>query len=114
MHGKFEVMFSKAWADGRKEAIKRLAEYSRRPDDRRAVKRYLQTFDAQLPEECPYLIEHVAGYDPRRDKEPRVNVWPPEIAKIFNRVLGTKYEILRAPSLVQRDPRGRGRLRGRS
>ena len=67
MHGKFEEMFSKAWEDGRKEAIERLAEYSRRHGDRRAAKRYRRTFDTQLPKECPYLLEHVAGYDPRRE-----------------------------------------------
>ena len=114
MHGKFEEMFSVAWADGRKEAIERLAEYSRRAGDRRSIKWYLQTFDAQLPKECPYLIEHVAGFAPKRDKGPREDIWPPEVAKVFNRVLGKKYEILRVPGLVQRDPWGRGRARGTS
>ena len=113
MHGKFEEMFSKAWADGCKEAIERLAEYSRRPGDRRAIKRDLRTFDAQVPEECPYLLEHVAGY-PKRDKGPREDIWPPEVAEVFNRVLGMDYEILREPSLVRQDPWGRGRLRGRA
>ena len=112
MHGKFEEMFSKAWADGRKEAIERLAEYSRRSGDRRPIKRYLRAFDAQVPKDCPYLLEHVAGYDPKRDKGPREDIWPPDVAKVFNRVLGTKYVIL--PSLVRRDPWGRGRLRGRA
>ena len=114
MHGKFEKMFSKAWPQARHQAIQRLVEYSARPSDRRAAKRYRRTFDERVPDECPYLLEHVAGYDPRRDEGPREDIWPPEVAKIFNRVLGRNYEIFRVPSLVQRDPWGRGRLRGRA
>ena len=66
MHGKFEKMFSKAWPQARHQAIQRLVEYSARPGDRRAAKRYRGTFDERVPDECPYLLEHVAGYDPRR------------------------------------------------
>ena len=113
MHGKFEEMFSKAWPNARQKAVERLAEYSRRAGDRRSIKWYLRTFDEQLPKECPYLIEHVAGFDPKRDKGPRKDIWPTEVAKAFNRGLGAKYEILREPSPGSEDPWGRGRLRGR-
>ena len=112
MHGKFEEMFSKAWPNARQKAVERLAEYSARTSDWRAIKRHRRTFDEQLPKECSYLLEHVAGYDPKRDKEPREDIWPPEVAKVFNRVLGKKYEILREPSPGSEDPWGRGRLRG--
>ena len=67
MHGKLEEMFSMAWATGRKVALDRLAEYSVRTSDLRAAKSHRRSFDTQLPKECPYLPEHVAGYDPRRE-----------------------------------------------
>ena len=114
MHGKFEEMFSDAWPRARQNAVKRLVKYSARTSDWRAAKPYRRTFDAQLPKECPYLLEHVAGYDPKRDEGPRKDIWPPGVAKVFNRVLGTKYEILREPSPGSEDPWGRGRLRGRA
>ena len=112
MHGRFEEMFSSAWSWGRERAVERLVSYSAPDGDRRAAKWHTRSFDEQLPKECPYLLEHVAGYAPKRDKGPRQDIWLPEVAEVFNRVLGTDYEIL--PSLVRRDPWGRGRLRGRA
>ena len=114
MHGKFEEMFSKAWPRARHQAIQRLVEYSAPDGKRRSTKRHTRSFDAQVPKECPYLLEHVAGYDPKRDKGPREDIWPPEVAEVFNRVLGMDYEILREPSPGSEDPWGRGRLRGRA
>ena len=114
MHGKFEEMFSKAWPDARKRAVERLVSYSAPDGERRLTKRHTRAFEAQVPKECPYLLEHVAGYDPKRDEGPRKDIWPPEVAKVFNRVLGTKYEILRERSPGSDDPWGRGRLRGRA
>ena len=58
---------------------------------------HLRAADARLPDDCPYLAEHVAAYDPKRDKQPRGDVWPPEVAVTFNSVLGTNYEIHRSP-----------------
>ena len=103
MHGRFEEMFSSAWPWSRKRAVRRLAGYSVPNGEARLTKRYRRTFDVQLPKECPYLLEHVAGYDPKREREPRDAVWPPEVAKVFNRILGKKYEILREPSPGRRD-----------
>ena len=114
MHGKFEEMFSMAWPDARYRAVARLVSYSAVGGERQSTKRHTRAFDAQVPKECPYLLEHVADYDPKRDKGPRKDIWPPEVAKVFNRVLGTKYEILRERSPGSDDPWGRGRLRGRA
>ena len=114
LHGRFEEMFSSAWPWSRKRAVRRLAGYSVPNGEARATKRHRRTFDAQLPKECPYLLEHVVGFDPKRDRGPREDIWPPEVAKVFNRVLETDYEILPEPSPGREDPWGRGRLRGRA
>ena len=58
-------------------------------------RRFRRILDGDLPEECPYLAEHVAAYNPRVDKRPRQDVWPPGVAIRFNAVLGTDYEIIR-------------------
>lgn len=95
LQGEYPKMLALAWRAGRASAVERLAGYSAagsgclddRPHERAA--------DAQLPDDCPYLAEHVAAYDPKRDKQPRGDVWPPGVAISFNSVLGTNYEIQR-------------------
>ena len=93
LQGEYEEMLSEAWDAGRARAVDRLAEYSASEagaDDDRPHER---AADAQLPDDCPYLVEHVAAYDPKRNKQPRSDVWPPGVAVVFNSVLGTDYEI---------------------
>ena len=72
-------MLSLAWDVGRSRAVRRLAAHS---SDRAEV------VDAQLPKECPYLLEHVVGYDPRRAEEPEWKTYPPAVAKVLNRAFG--------------------------
>ena len=94
LQGEYAEMLTQAWRRGRREAVDRLAEHfpdkagalDDRPDERAA--------NAGLPEECPYLVEHVAAYDPKVDKDPLDDVLPPGVAKVFNRVLGEDFEIL--------------------
>jgi len=106
LQGEYAGMLSEAWADGRARAVERLAGYAAGGEGASSSRPNLRIVDAQLPDECPYLAEHVAAYDPRRDKQPRSDVWPPGVAVAFNSGLGTNYEILRA------DSRGRAPQRG--
>ncbi len=95
LQGQYGEMLTLAWKAGRANAVERLAEYSAsgaeddRPHERAA--------DARLPDDCPYLAEHVAAYDPKRDKQPRSDVWPPGVAVAFNSQLQTDYEIQQGP-----------------
>ena len=95
LQGEYAEMLAEAWADGRARAVERLAEYAARAEGIDDDERFRRAFETQLPEECPYLVEHVAAYDPKRVKAPRDEVWPPGVAKVFDRLLGTHYEILR-------------------
>ena len=95
LQGQYGEMLTLAWRAGRANAVERLAEYSAsgaeddRPHERAA--------DARLPDDCPYLAEHVAAYDPKRDKQPRSDMWPPGVAVAFNSLLQTDYEIQQGP-----------------
>ncbi len=97
LQGEYAEMLSEAWADGRAHAVERLAEYAAVEAGAVNDHPYERAADAQLPEDCPYSAEHVAAYDPKRDKQPRSDVWPPGVAVVFNGVLRTDYEILRGP-----------------
>lgn len=110
--GEYDRNIAKAWKSARREAVQRLAEYSAQAAGGHSAKRYRRIIRAQLPEDCPYLVEHVAAYDPRQDKEPRDDIWPPGVARVFNRILGTDYEIL--PGSDRRLPWERQGSRGGS
>ena len=93
LQGEYEEMLAEAWADGRAYAVERLAGYEadaaealdRRPQER--------AVDAKLPDNCPYLVEHVSAFTPKRDKQPRSDVWPPGVATALNTALGTDFAI---------------------
>ncbi|MCY4187446.1 MAG: hypothetical protein OXD30_03075 [Bryobacterales bacterium] len=104
LQGQYGEMLTLAWRAGRANAVERLAEYSasRAEDDHP----HEQAADARLPDDCPYLVEHVAAYDPKRDKQPRSDVWPPGVAVAFNSLLQTDYEIQQGP---QNSPVGRAK-----
>lgn len=97
LQGEYAEMLSEAWADGRARAVERLAEYEADEAGAEDERTYERAADARLPDECPYLAEHVAAYDPKRDKQPRSDVWPSGAAVVFNSALRTDYEILRGP-----------------
>ena len=76
LQGEYVEMLSGAWAIERSDAVDRLADYSATAAG--ALERpYLRAIRAKLPDECPYLVEHVVAYDPKRDKGPRADVWHP-------------------------------------
>ena len=95
LQGEYEEILAMAWKIGRREAVERLAAYSAQAAGGRSPKPYLRAADALLPEECPFLVEHVCPCDPKRDKMPRNDIWPPTVAAIFNAALDREYEIIR-------------------
>ena len=96
LKGEYVEMLSQAWADGRSEAVDLLAEYSAAAASSADQRPYERTIDATLPDDCPYVVEDVAAFDPKRDKQPRSDVWPPSVASVLNAALGTDYETRRS------------------
>ena len=106
LQGEYGEVLAMAWKSARRAAVERLAEYAAQADGRRSARAFLRAMDAKLPDDCPYLVEHVCPYDPKRDKSPRNDIWPPGVAAVFNAVLGRNYEILRADSRSRAPRRG--------
>ena len=90
-----EEMLSLAWNMGRFWAVARLAKHSLDEAGARNPQPYERAAEAQVPKECPYLLKHVAGYDPKREKEPEYGVLPPAVVKVLERSLWGKLEIPR-------------------
>ena len=86
-------MLALAWPTARTAAIGRLAAYSAAAAGAEDDWPHRRSWTAKLPEDCPYLVEHVAAYDHKRDKEPREDVWPPAVAVRLNTALGRDYRI---------------------
>ena len=97
LQGQYRAMLAEAWANGRGDALRRLAEYSAEAAGASNERPHVRAIRAMLPEECPYLVEHVAAFDPKRDTEPREDVWPPSVAVRLNTVLDTDYAVLTRP-----------------
>ena len=106
MKAKLEELFQDAWEDGREAAVGKLAEYGS-PDDGAGEDRLRRSWRLQLPQECPYGLEGIAGYDPFDKKAmPQDDVWPAPVALKLNEVLGTDY-----PVRYRGAERGSGRTR---
>ncbi len=87
--GQYDEMFASAWKRGRGYACRRLAEYDRSNavragDSPGKLSKALRERDRSLPAECPYRLEDVTAYNPRRDREPNYDVWPPSVARVLN------------------------------
>ena len=98
----YAEMLVDAWADGRAYAVDRLAEYSTEAAGADDDWRFRRVIREKLPADCPYLVEHVAAYDPKRDKDPKDEVLPPGVAIVLNRALGRDYAI---PSGAEQPPK---------
>lgn len=95
MRRKYERMLEKAYRDGRKEAIERLALFYIQQTEASSIRELEWRWRAALPVDCPYDILHVAGLDRRRANEARDDIWPPNVARRLNERLDTNYDILR-------------------
>lgn len=93
MKGDLSEMLARAWKDGRRDAAEKLVEQAS-PDDWAAEKRILRSWQLRLPQECPYSLEEIAGYDPfGKESEPQGDVWPAPVAKTLNEKLGSRYPL---------------------
>ena len=84
LKGQYAKMFAAAWERGRGYACRRLAEYDEDNDPQTTWKKAFRERGRMLPAECPYRLEDVTAYNPRRDREPDYDVWPPSVARVLN------------------------------
>ena len=93
LKGKLDELLQDAWQDGRADAVEKLAEHGR-PARGAAEDRLRRNWRLQLPRECPYALEDIAGYDPYDKKAaPQDDVWPAGAAGVLNKELGTNYPV---------------------
>jgi len=106
MKGELSELLGEAWEDGRRAAVRELGDEAG-PESWAAEKRVLRELDRQLPQDCPYALADIAGYDPfDKDAEPDPDVWPAAVARRLNEALGADYPVrFRGPG------RGGGRSR---
>lgn len=98
-------LLAKAWKRGRRDAIRELVKHGGAVEA--AVERRLRrSWELQLPQECPYSLVEIAGYD-SRDKQavPQPEVWPAPVAHVLNERLGATYPV-RPRSPERRGGRG--------
>ena len=101
LKGEYAEMMADAWKRGRRYARRRLAEYAEDNDPQTTWKKAYREWDSLLPAECPYRIEDIAAFDPSCDREPRIDAWPPSVARVLNTRLDEDL------------PVGRGRMQDR-
>lgn len=106
MNGELAALLARAWSRGRRDAVADLVELGN-PGDWATEKSLRRGWQRRLPEELPYALEDIAGYDPYvKNSRPRLDVWPAPVAKALNAALETDYPVrYRAPE------RGHGRSR---
>ena len=91
LQGQYQTMFADAWRTGRERACQRLAEYDQDNEPLTDVETAYRRRDLTLSEDCPYRLEDVTAFKLKYDKVPRLDVWPPEAARILNQRLFTNY-----------------------
>ena len=93
LKGELDELLEKAWEDGLDEGVAKLAEHAK-PADWAAEKRILRDLQRRLPEDCPYALADIAGYDPfDKDAKPDPSVWPAAVARRLNEALGADYPV---------------------
>ena len=91
--GELAEMLDVAWGRGRRVAGRKLAEHAK-PADWAAEKRILRDLQRRLPQDCPYALVDIAGYDPfDKAAEPDEGVWPAAVARRLNEALGADYPV---------------------
>ena len=88
-------LLAKAWKRGRRDAVRELVKHGGAVEAA-VEKRLRRSWELQLPQECPYALVEIAGYEPR-DKQavPQLDVWPVAVARVLNERLGTNYPVRR-------------------
>ena len=98
LKGHYRTLFAEAWLRGRGDAAIRLAEYDRSNAERDGNpvpkrSKAVRERKRMLPVECPYRLEDVTAFDPRRDREPRDDIWPPSVARLLNARLDEDFPV---------------------
>ena len=93
LKGELSEMLDVAWRRGRAVAVRKLGEHAD-PANWAAHKRVVHDLRRRLPQDCPYALEDIAGYDPfDKDAEPDAGVWPAAVARRLNEELGFDYPV---------------------
>ena len=99
-------LLAKAWKRGRRDAVRELVKHGGAAEAA-VEKRLRRSWELQLPQECPYTLVEIAGYEPR-DKQavPQLDVLPAPVARVLNERLGT-HDPVGPRSPERRSGRGR-------
>ncbi len=93
LKGELAEMLDVAWRRARRVGVQKLAEHAT-PPSWAAEKKLLRDLQRRLPQDCPYALVDIAGYDPSdRDAEPSADVWPAAVALRLNEALGADYPV---------------------
>ena len=86
-------MLAKAWKRGRRDAVRELVKHGAAVEVS-VEERLRRSWNLQLPQECPYTLEEIAGYEPReKHAVPQPDVWPAPVARVLNDWLNTNYAV---------------------
>ena len=81
----------KAWKRGRRNAVRELVKHGGAVEVA-VEKRLRRSWELVLPQECPYTLAEIAGYEPRERKAvPQPGVWPAPVARVLDERMGTNY-----------------------
>ena len=120
LQGAYGELQELAWHDGRHDAIEGLVEVGTAIEGESRAKYLRREWQLRIPEQCPWSLEEIVGYDPRTPKDrtarrqrrrfgpqPDPDMFPPPVAR---RLAGA----LRDRPGAARARRSRRRERGRS
>ena len=86
-------LLAKAWKRGRRKAVRELVKHGGAVEAA-VEKRLRRDWELRLPQECPYTIVEIAGYESREEQAvPEPDVWPAAVALVLNEQLGTNYPV---------------------
>ena len=86
-------LLAKAWKRGRRDAVRELVKHGGAVEAS-VEKRLRRSWNLQLPQECPYTLAEIAGYEPReKHSVPLPDVWPAPVARVLNDWLNTSYTV---------------------
>lgn len=102
LKGRYESMFRRAWMRGRDAAVRALVHYEVGRGSALSERQLRFRWDQMLPRECPYSLDEVAAFDPKRDRDPRAD-WPAGAARVLTNGLGVEH------AAAERLSPGRGR-----
>ena len=86
-------LLAKAWKRGLRNAVRELVKHGGAVEAA-VQKRLRRNWELRLPQECPYTIVEIAGYESREEQAVSgPDVWPAAVALVLNEQLGTNYPV---------------------